>query len=43
MDRIEDRDDDTVELGSVTQETKGPPGINHDTVGSLPGGGLSHD
>jgi hypothetical protein len=43
MDRIEDRDDDIVELGVATQETKGPPGNQLDTVGSIPMGGLSHD
>lgn len=44
MERVQQqREDDVIDLGSVTQETKGPIAPLGDTVGLSFGAGLSED
>lgn len=44
MDRNnEQRDEDLIDLGAVSAETKGPPLPNEDTFGGIVGGGISND
>ncbi|MBF5089114.1 benenodin family lasso peptide [Novosphingobium sp. NBM11] len=44
MERVEEqRDDEVIDLGSVTRETKGPIAPLGDTVGLSFGAGLSED
>jgi hypothetical protein len=44
MDRnYQQRDDDLIDLGAVSAETKGPPLQNEDTFGGIVAGGISND
>jgi hypothetical protein len=44
MERLDEtRESDVIELGSVTDETKGPGGPTGDSAGQLNLGGLSND
>ena len=44
MDRInEQRDEDLIDLGAASAETKGPPGVLNDSQGQLIGAGISDD
>lgn len=43
MNHIEDRDEDVIELGVASIETKGPPILNQDQHGGNVGMGIAND